>query len=176
MRGNVDLGLPGVSVPAGTHICGLFRGRAERNDMAGSFLREGLASGAKCLGVLDEPSTTAVTDAVDIDDPAAAGTSLEVRIARDAYTGESGFSGPAMLAYWEEWASDALTSGAYSTALLTGEMSMGIHKDIDPVEWVRYEGRLFVEIMRTHPMVLLGGTVLENMYYVDPSSVADRHG
>jgi hypothetical protein len=55
-------------------------------------------------------------------------------------------------------------------------MSMGIHKDIDPVEWVRYEGRLFVEIMRTHPMVLLGGTVLENMYYVDPSSVADRHG
>jgi hypothetical protein len=31
-----------------------------------------------------------------------------------------------------------------------------------------FSGQLFVDIMRTHPKILLGSTVLENQYYVGP--------
>jgi hypothetical protein len=33
-------------------------------------------------------------------------------------------------------------------------------------------GDLFVDILRSHPKVLLGSTVLENLYYVPPDELA----
>lgn len=34
----------------------------------------------------------------------------------------------------------------------------------------KFRGDLFVDIMKTHPKVLMGSTVLENLYYVYASS------
>jgi uncharacterized protein YifN (PemK superfamily) len=79
-------------------------------------------------------------------------------------------------------------------------MTVGISEKIDSTEWLRYEselnyfvphfpqvllclydiaeidGRLLVEIIKTHPMVLIGDTVLENLYYVDPDSYTPEIG
>ncbi|HEY0450824.1 MEDS domain-containing protein [Actinophytocola sp.] len=200
MHGNVGLGLAGMSVSTGTHICGLFRGRAERNAMVGAFVRAGLGDGAKCVCVIDEPDPATITEALDIDTSELDPETLEVRVARDAYTGLAGFSRPGMLAYWQSWTAEALASGAYRTIRLTGEMTVGISEKIDSTEWLRYEselnyfvphfpqvllclydiaeidGRLLVEIIKTHPMVLIGDTVLENLYYVDPDSYTPEIG
>lgn len=35
----------------------------------------------------------------------------------------------------------------------------------------RFRGDLIVDIMRTHPKVLMGSTVLENLYYVPPDQL-----
>lgn len=45
MTESVKLGIPGLSVHPGTHLCGFFRGRGEPDDMMFPFLREGLRSG-----------------------------------------------------------------------------------------------------------------------------------
>jgi hypothetical protein len=37
-------------------------------------------------------------------------------------------------------------------------------------------GDLLVEILRTHPKVLLGGTVLENLYYLEPDDYLATRG
>ncbi len=50
---SVKLGISGVSVSQGTHLCGFFRGSKQRDDIVFSFLREGLRSGAKCLCAFD---------------------------------------------------------------------------------------------------------------------------
>lgn len=39
---SVKLGIPGLSVPQGTHLCASFRGSGERDGIMLSFLREGL--------------------------------------------------------------------------------------------------------------------------------------
>jgi hypothetical protein len=39
----------------------------------------------------------------------------------------------------------------------------------------RFRGDLLIDIMRTHPMVLMGSTVLENLYYVPPDKLAATH-
>ena len=46
----VDIGIPGVDqIPPGTHLCALYSGSAERDDLLFSFLREGLRGGDTCL-------------------------------------------------------------------------------------------------------------------------------
>ena len=60
MTESIQLGIPGLSVPQGTHLCGFFRGRGERGDIVFPFVREALRSGDKCLcayeaGVEEDP-------------------------------------------------------------------------------------------------------------------------
>lgn len=45
----IKLGIAGLSVPQGTHLCGFFRGGEKRGQIVLPFLREGLRSGDKCL-------------------------------------------------------------------------------------------------------------------------------
>jgi hypothetical protein len=44
MRESIALGLNGLSIPPGTHICAFFRGIAERDEVLLPFLIEGLPS------------------------------------------------------------------------------------------------------------------------------------
>ena len=50
----VDIGIPGVDqIPPGTHLCALYSGSAERDDLLFPFLREGLRHGDTCLCYID---------------------------------------------------------------------------------------------------------------------------
>jgi hypothetical protein len=37
-----------------------------------------------------------------------------------------------------------------------------------------FSGQLLADIMQTHPKVLMGSTVLENLYYVEPDDLLAR--
>src|SRR4051794_18312936 len=54
MTDSVALGLNGLSIPTGTHICALFRGTAERDEIMIPYLLEGLRSGDKCICLIDD--------------------------------------------------------------------------------------------------------------------------
>lgn len=46
----VDIGIPGVDqISPGTHLCALYSGSAEWDDLLFPFLREGLRGGDTCL-------------------------------------------------------------------------------------------------------------------------------
>ena len=49
----VALGVGGLEADPGDHICGVFSGEEERNEVLIPFLQVGLASGDKCICVID---------------------------------------------------------------------------------------------------------------------------
>jgi hypothetical protein len=54
MTDSISLGLDGLTIPAGTHICAFFRGIPERDQIMVPFLREGLRAGNKCMCIIDD--------------------------------------------------------------------------------------------------------------------------
>jgi hypothetical protein len=66
-----------------------------------------------------------------------------------------GFTRPEMVTYWETEAADLLVSGAWPFARYTGEMTVAVNQ--------------------THRMVLMGDTILENMYFVEPDEFDRTH-
>jgi hypothetical protein len=48
-----QLGLPGLSMLLGTHLCGFFQGQEKRADIVFPFLQEDLRCGDKCLCAFD---------------------------------------------------------------------------------------------------------------------------
>src|SRR5882762_9706404 len=71
MSDSVALGLNGLSIPAGTHICAFFRGVPERDQILVPFLTEGRRAGDKCTCIIDDEvdgvRTALGADAADID-------------------------------------------------------------------------------------------------------------
>jgi hypothetical protein len=101
-----------------------------------------------------------------------------------------------MLDYWETWAATSLAGGKFSFARAVGEMTWAVTEIIGAANLISYEseinrflprhpqvilclydldrfpGDLLLDIMRTHPKVLMGSTVLENLYYIAPDELA----
>lgn len=76
---SVKLGILDLSVPQGTHLCGFFRGGAERDGILSSFLREGLRSGDKCLYATEATDRKAVYAELNAEvDVASAGDQLDI--------------------------------------------------------------------------------------------------
>jgi hypothetical protein len=195
----VSLGLAGLSAAPGTHLCAFFRSPDERNQILFPFVREGLRSGDKCFCAFD----AADRDAFDAElateiDLEAAGDQLDAAMSSDTYLGRREFSGAGMLEFWDSWASSALDDGRYPFARAAGELTRTITEVISPTELVAYEselnrfvprypqlllclydlndfsGQLLADIMQTHPKVIMGSTVLENLYYVEPDDFLAR--
>jgi hypothetical protein len=197
MTESMKIGISGLSVPQGTHLCGFFRGKKERGNIIFPFLREGLRSGDKCLCALDAADRDAVHAEVGVElEVASAGDQLDVVSSRDIYLGCGEFSLSELLGYWEIWATTSLAGGGFRAVRAVGEMTWAVTEVIGTDNLIRYEselnrfafrhrqvllclydldqfsGALLVDIMRTHPKVLMGSTVLENLYYVPPDELA----
>jgi hypothetical protein len=125
--------------------------------------------------------------------------SLDLMTPEQTYLRGGRFSMPAMLEYWRSGVESALAESRYRFVRVVGEMPRALVEKADLDEFLAYEselnrfaprypqailclydldrfsGRVFLTIMRTHPIVLLNGTVLENPYYIDPDEfLADR--
>jgi hypothetical protein len=53
MANGLALGIGGIEADLGDHICGLYSGESQRDQMIIPFLEAGLASGDKCICVVD---------------------------------------------------------------------------------------------------------------------------
>jgi hypothetical protein len=158
----LGLGLAGLSVQPGTHPCGFFRGEQARNAMVMPILREGINRVHKCLCVLDE---------ADADADAVALLVEEVDL------------------HWRTWVEAAIQDPRYSFLGIAGEMT-GTISDLLGDELIEYEselnrlvpryaqvvfypydldhfsGQQLIDVMRTHPKIVMGGTI--RAYYVEP--------
>ncbi len=193
MTRTVGLGFDGLTVEAGTHLCVLFRGAEERTKVMVPFMEEGLRAGDKCLCAFDAPDAETVRAEMSTHlDIAAAGDQLDVVWPHDVYLGRGAFSSDDTVAFWDEWAALAFDEGGYDFARVAGEMTWAVSEVIGSENLIRYEselnrfvprypqvmmclydldrfgGQVLVELLRTHPKVMLGGTILENLYYVGP--------
>src|SRR5467141_2898391 len=60
----VALGVPGVRIAPGDHLCAFYRGLAERDEILIPYLLEGLLSNDKCICVVDATDPEAVLAAL----------------------------------------------------------------------------------------------------------------
>lgn len=196
----ITLGLPGVAVAPGDHICAFYRGSVQRDAVLLPFLGDGISEGHRCICVLDnhdhEQVTKPLSLVVDVEKALSAGQ-LDLLASDQAYLLDGAFSVERMLHFWESVVRPAMTSGRFPLVRAVGEMTWAL-RDLPGVgNLVRYEarlngflprypqvilclydlerftdGQLLMEMLRTHPKVLMSGQLLENPWYVEPDGFA----
>jgi hypothetical protein len=116
---------------------------------------------------------------------------LEVQRSQDTYLRDGHFSTESMLDFWDRSIGGAVADG-FAFARAVGEMTWALRQMPGVEELVGYEARLnlflprypqvilclyeldrfsgevLVDLLKTHPKVLLGGMVLDNPYYLEP--------
>ena len=193
MNDSVSLGRE-LSIPAGTHICALFRGIPERDQIMVPFLTEGVYAGHKCTCIIDD-GVEAVRLALGGDGRApanAASHQVDIRCSQETYLRRGRFSTQEMLDFWDDSVGAALNEEGFRFVRSAGEPTWTL-KDLPGLDdFLTYEaelnrfaprypqvllclydldhfgGEILVDILKTHPKVLMGGTVLENLYYLEP--------
>jgi hypothetical protein len=201
MAGSVALGISDLSVAPGTHMCGLFQGVAEREALELAFVRQGLDAGDKCICVLDNSDRGAFLDALGehVDVAAVlASDQLALSSTSDVIFGRGPLSSTEMIEFWGELIRLALGSGRFSFARSVGEVTPTLRQILGVEDLMVYEtllntfipkhpqillclydldhvsGGLLVELVKTHATVLMGGTILENRYFLPPDEFLTR--
>jgi hypothetical protein len=191
---SVALGLPGVQLAPGDHICAFYPSLAERDEILIPYLSEGLRAGDKCVCVVDASDPEGVLAALGIDvdpGPYLSRHQLDVQRSDETYLRDGGFSIDVMLDFWQRAIGGAV-AGGYAFARAVGEMTWALRRMPGVEQLVEYESRLnkflprypqvilclyeldrfsgevLVDVLKTHPKVLLGGMVLDNPYYLEP--------
>jgi hypothetical protein len=187
---------PALRLQRGDHVCVFCRGRDERDELLLPFLAEGLSAGHKCLAVMDTSEPEEVVDALGAtaggDRPA---DQLTVLASRDVYLTDRGFDMEGMLAFYgAELEQVASGAAAYPCIRTAGEMTWAL-RDIPGVgdlltyearvnqvvadhpeaaislclyDVDRFDGELIVGVLRTHPKMVMSGTVVDNPFYIQP--------
>jgi len=177
------------------HVCALFNGIDEEHRVLRSFIRDGLDGGERAFHIVDpelrEEHLKRLAEAgIDVERVMGTGQ-LEVRPWQDAYLRGDRFDQDAMLALLE----DILQSGAaggYPLTRLLAHMEWALldkpgvddlleyetrinyvlPKYEDPVictyDLTRVRSTVAMDIMRTHPVVIMGGLLHDNPFFVPP--------
>jgi hypothetical protein len=196
MTATIDFGIPGVSIAPGDHICAMYFGNRERDEILMPFLRAGLGAGHKCLAVVDTYAPGEVVAALgsgEIDvDKCVASEQLQVLPASEAYLRTGGFATKDMIEFFDNAVSAATSTDGYEMARVTGETTWLFGEPPGADEFIDYEselnnfmprypqivlclydlerfgGGMVVDLMKTHPKLILGGMLIDNPHYMSP--------
>jgi len=177
------------------HICAFFSTPEEEYRVLLPFIKEGLERGEKAFHVV-KPSLredhVSRLEAVGIDvNRVERDGQLKLCDWEEAYFPDGRFDQHRMLTMWEEnlW---GRKRGAFSQTRLVAHMEWSLedregvndllayevgfeqlHKGHqDPVictyDVSKHNGAIIVDVMRTHPMIIVGGILQENPFYVPP--------
>ncbi len=192
----------GLEAEPGDHICGVFSGEAERDQVLIPYLQAGLASGDKCICVVDGTTPGQILAALGPAGQAAAltaGKQLEVIGASDMYLRSVRFAADEVIGAWKAAISDAMYAGQFDvvraveawsrrdvlpdmTELLMLESEMNRYLPLYPQVVVclydieRFGGGALMNLVMTHPRMMMGGMVIENPYHLTPDEVLAKTG
>lgn len=196
-RNRVALGIAGLEAEPGDHICALFSGERERDQILIPFLRAGLASGDKCICVVDGTDPAEIVAALGPAGEAAAsaaGKQLEVIRSCDMYLRSGRFLADEVIGTWKAVIADAMYAGQFDVVraaetwsrrdvvpdineLMLLESEMNRYLSLYPQVIVclydidRFGGGALMNLVKTHPRMLVGGVVIENPYLLTPDEV-----
>ena len=182
------------------HVCAFFNSRDEEYDVLTPFFKEGVQQGEKNVHIIDpaflEEHRARLTAAgIDTPECEACGQ-LEILPWQQAYLNEQGlFDKDRMLATL-----DAMTrpddEGGYKRLRIMGNMAWALHGGASqPEKLIEYEaevndvlsrnrqpavcvydvaklsGAMMMDLLRTHPLTIIGGVVQENPFYTPPAKM-----
>jgi hypothetical protein len=188
METRIDLGFKGLQLRPGEHMCGLYAGAQQRDEILLPYLRAGLEAGDKCICIVDgmEPAEiVAALGVPGVENIAAGPKQLDVIRATDAYLRSGTFSAAETLAVWKAAISEVMYLGRFAVLRGVGVWSL---RDVVPDrgELLRLEAELrhymplypqvalclydvdrlgseiIADVIRLHSKVLVGGTIFEN--------------
>lgn len=197
MTGAVPSGIDKIDLQPGSHVCAFYRGDSDRDRLLTAYLGAGLTIGDKCICIVDSAYTAERIESLPRTAIGAqggygpSGGQLDVHLPESTYLAGGEFTTSDMLTFWAENMAKAEIEG-YTFCRLVGEMTWAL-RDAPGVEHlVGYEselnrvissyptivlclydldlfsGEVVVNIVRTHPQVLIQGILVENPYYVGP--------
>ena len=176
------------------HICGFFHSRDEEYRVLLPFIKAGFERGDKAFHVVDprlREDHLRRLGSADIDLSRAKETGqLELCVWEDVYLPDGAFDQDKMLARWGTVFEKAEQLGFPRTRLVAHmEWALEDRKGVsDLLEYesrlnridrrgaavvctydlTRFGGDAVVDVMRTHPMVIMGGVLQENPFFVPP--------
>jgi hypothetical protein len=180
------------------HICAFFNSADEEHRVLRAFIKEGFERGEKACHLVDpdlqEDHLRRLADAgIDVAQAMDTGQ-LELRRWHDAYLHDGRFDQDAMLALIEEVLQSGAASG-YPLTRMVAHMEWALLDKPGVGDLVEYETRLnyvlpkyddpvictydlskfsasvVIDIMRTHPVVIVGEVLQENPFFVPPDQL-----
>jgi hypothetical protein len=177
------------------HICAFFNGIEEEHRVLGSFIKDGIECGDRAFHIVDpdlrqEHLKRLSGAGINVDRAMDTGQ-LQVCPWQDAYLRGDRFDQHAMLAFIEQVLQTG-TSGGYPLTRLVAHMEWALLERPGVDDLLEYEIRLndmlpkyedpvicaydlrrirstvAIDVMRTHPAVIIGGLLHENPFFVPP--------
>ena len=181
----------------GDHICGLYAGQSQRDQVVIPFLEAGLTAGDKCICVIDETDPAKIFKKLGHNLATSASTGakqLEVIRAADLYLRSGRFSADEIIGAWKAAVADAMYDGRFDLVravetwsrrdvvpdmheLLLLESEMNRYLPLYPQVVVclydidRFGAGIIVNLLKTHPRMLVGEMLIENPYYLTPDEL-----
>jgi hypothetical protein len=191
---DLPISFGGTTLGEKRHICAFFRSDEEEYRVLMPFIKEGFERGEKAFHVV-APGAQAkhlrcmVAGGVDVIDAQDLGH-FELCDWNRMYLPDGRFDQDRMLAAWDKVVDRAEAQG-YPCTRIVAHMEWSLEEregvtDLleyearfnersrvrDPVvctyDLNRYSGAFIMDVMRTHPMILLGGLLQENPFYTPP--------
>jgi len=177
----------------GDHLCCIYETDAEHRQVITPFLRQGLERGEKVMYVVDARTAETILgylrdDGLDVA-PYLARGQLAILTRDETYMRNGVFDPQGMIALLRSETAQALAEG-YPALRLTGEMTWALRGLPGSEQLIEYEARLndffpgsrclaicqydrrrfdpavLLDVLRTHPIAVIGTEVYDNLYYV----------
>lgn len=201
MAGPVVSGIDEIGLAPGNHVCAFYRGDSDRDRLLEGYFGAGLTAGDKCIGVVDSEDTANRLRTLQHSHGGQSPRDgqLDLHLPESSYLSGGKFTTSDMLSFWTDHMLWAAADG-YSFCRLAGEMTWAL-RDAPGVEHLigyeselnrttasypvtvlclydldRFSGEVVVNIVMTHPQVLVQGILIENPYYVGPDEFSRLAG
>jgi len=177
------------------HLCLIYSSLAEQLATAIPFIRFGLERNEQCVYIVDDNTAAVILEAMHNDgidvNAKLASRALIVAKKQETYLKNGFFDPDQMIAYLKN-VTDAAKASGFSALRVTGEMTWALGNDPGVEKLMEYEAKLnhflpdndalaicqynrarfspevIINVIRTHPLVIYGGFVCKNFYYVPP--------
>jgi chemotaxis family two-component system sensor kinase Cph1 len=188
----VSYSLLEAKIKPGEHLCSFYENKEEQFQIAFPFIVEGLARNEKCLYIADENSVDEIKaglliHGIDVEKCLKTGQ-LNIRTTKESYLKGGRFILNDMILQIDSFVYRAINEG-YSGARVTGEVTWLIRELSFLEDFFEYEktlnevfrnrrvkllcqynskklfGNVILRALRTHPRVLIGLGLYENVYY-----------
>jgi hypothetical protein len=175
-----------IEIAPGTHLCCMYRGVVQRDELLGPYVSEGIDAGHTCFVAVNDEDPDRVQALVSADGPG----ELIVRTAADRVFAKDDFDIDEILAFWEKTVCTALDDKGAPFVRLGAEATWWLTQLPSVADLMAYEARLndfaarhpqsilclydiddlgagvVFDAWKLHPRIWLSGLVLENPFYV----------
>ncbi len=201
LNGDLERQLAGLR--HGDHLCMVYENRAEQMAAAALYIEYGLAAGDQCVYAADEQTVDEVflrlsERGIDVEREQQRGA-LRLLTKHDAYLRTGQFDPQEMIEFFRQTTDQAIADG-FGGFRITGEMTWalgsetGCDRVIDCEALVndffpnsravalcqysrqRFDPETIYDVLRTHPLVVVGDQVCSNLYYEPPELVLAGNG